>query len=334
MHTGYPLSPMPVRVFGVTVGMPSASMAWFLDRPGLGAYELGREWASLSEVFALPGGLREGLGLLTLPALIGFPFGLARLLRRRPMAGMLVAAVALAVLAFYYAPGASLSRILWPSASSRFLLPLVALAAPVSLLLSRRFVIPLVFGAGFYALNYVHFGWAPREHLDVLAVGSAVAAIGASIWLLYRHAGARTAALAGALLVVLGLVRLDALQTSARAEYLLESFQLHPHPKYWAPVVPLVDDGARHIIALTAGARQDADHWFSYYFLGRRLRNELVHVRAADPEAWWTGLVAARVTEVMSFAPASQELRWMEAAPQRFRRLAGDEQWGLYKLAW
>jgi hypothetical protein len=163
-------------------------------------------------------------------------------------------------------------------------------------------------------------------------VGSAAAAICAAVWLLSRRAGARAAALGGALLIVLGLLRLDARQTEARPVYLQESFQLHPHPKYWAPAASLVDDGARHVIAMTAGARQNSDHWFSYYFLGRRLRNELVHVNAVDPETWWSGLAAAGVTEVMSFLPPSQELRWMEAAPERFRRIAGDEAWGLYRV--
>ena len=54
--------------------------------------------------------------------------------------------------------------------------------------------------------------------------------------------------------------------------------------------------------------------------------------RAADEEAWLARLRAAGSTHVMSFVPASVELAWMASRPDRFRRLAGGAEWGLYQV--
>jgi hypothetical protein len=36
---------------------------------------------------------------------------------------------------------------------------------------------------------------------------------------------------------------------------------------------------------------------------------------------------------VMSFSPASVELRWMESRPDRFRRISGEDgDWGLFAI--
>jgi hypothetical protein len=128
---------------------------------------------------------------------------------------------------------------------------------------------------------------------------------------------------------------------------------LHFIPRYWVKAAELVDtpDTPRKI-AVTAGPRQSADNWFLYYFLGRKLQNQLIHVPptfdghiadvggdedispSGDAHAWLQRLDAERVTHVMSFAPASTELAWMEERPERFQRVIGAPgRWGLFAVA-
>jgi hypothetical protein len=121
----------------------------------------------------------------------------------------------------------------------------------------------------------------------------------------------------------------------------------------WMPAVALVDNPPeRYRIAITSAPTQNADNWFAYPFMGRRLQNEVVYVpisgdghlrhfgseqenadllHTADFWAWNLRLRRAGVTHVMSFSPPGMESAWMAAHPESFERLAGRvDDWSLY----
>jgi hypothetical protein len=52
----------------------------------------------------------------------------------------------------------------------------------------------------------------------------------------------------------------------------------------------------------------------------------------ADLESWIRRLAEAGIEEVISFPPASLELKWMEATPERFEQLANGHGWGMYRF--
>jgi hypothetical protein len=54
---------------------------------------------------------------------------------------------------------------------------------------------------------------------------------------------------------------------------------------------------------------------------------------SANFDAWRMRLAEQGITHVMSFAPASIELGWMEHSPDNFLRLVGDDGvWGLFAV--
>ncbi|HKU36520.1 MAG TPA: hypothetical protein VJR89_00195, partial [Polyangiales bacterium] len=98
------------------------------------------------------------------------------------------------------------------------------------------------------------------------------------------------------------------------------------------------------------GPNRYSDHWLAYFLLGPRLENRVLYVpptrdggiadvgplgdfeSRADEASWHARLLAAKVSAVMSFLPVSLEQRWMEAAPDRYRKMAGTEAWGLFRV--
>ena len=102
-----------------------------------------------------------------------------------------------------------------------------------------------------------------------------VAALLAAGWLVAR---ARSAALAGALFVLLA-TGLQSCQDVTRAITVRDSVVLHNVLRYWSRAASLVDEpGAVHVIAMTSGPRPNPDHWFTYFFLGRRFQNRITYV--------------------------------------------------------
>jgi hypothetical protein len=121
-------------------------------------------------------------------------------------------------------------------------------------------------------------------------------------------------------------------------------YQIAPTPRYWAPAAARLDDVAPGaIIAVTSGPNQNGDNWFTYFFLGARLQNRLTYLSpradgaipprgadSGDRAAWLHRLAQRGVTHVVSFTPPSLEKTWMDADPQHFQRLDGDDAWGAY----
>jgi hypothetical protein len=48
--------------------------------------------------------------------------------------------------------------------------------------------------------------------------------------------------------------------------------------------------------------------------------------------SWLARLRAAKIDEVLTFPPCSIEQGWMAAAPARFEKLAGADDWGLFRI--
>ena len=131
-----------------------------------------------------------------------------------------------------------------------------------------------------------------------------------------------------------------------------KSIVLHRIQKYWRKAAVLVDspDVSRRI-AITSGPSQRSDNWFMYFFLGKRLQNELFYIpvttdgriidfgpdsereKSGDFDSWLSRLYKNKITHVMSFKPTSMELSWMKERPRLFKHLAGNKKtWGLYRL--
>jgi hypothetical protein len=355
-ETGY-LVTMPVQVLGVRLGESDPALAWFLERPGLAPYTWEAEESALEAVFAPPGTATEALGLFSLLPLALFPLGLAIRARRHPLQALLLLGAFLAMLAFYYLPAVSVPRLLWSTNASRFLIGVVLLALPVSFLwcpawpragqLYRRLVLLC---SGFYAWFFAHFLWSAAELQDAPVVLLALVAAGLLAWRLARRSRALALAFAVGFLIA-GGVLLEAHRIATRYVTARESNQLHWQPKYWVDAAQLLDDPAQpHVIALTSGPEQNYDHWFSLYFLGRELQNRLTYLpvsrdgsilpfgstgeleRQADRESWLRRLRRRRVTEVMTFRPLSVEKGWMDGMPERFQKLTGGDDWGLYRI--
>jgi hypothetical protein len=84
--------------------------------------------------------------------------------------------------------------------------------------------------------------------------------------------------------------------------------------------------------------------------MGRRLQNRLRYVvptrdggvahygkggdldQRADRASWLGRLDLAGATEVLTFPPRSIEQGWMDEAGDRFEKLAGKDDWGLYRV--
>jgi hypothetical protein len=143
----------------------------------------------------------------------------------------------------------------------------------------------------------------------------------------------------------------DALQTRIRYPLLESTRHHHVFPRYWRQAAARLDEpGVTHRIAITAGPHQDGDNWHSYFFLGRRLQNTLHYIpvsqngailhfgpkgqrtRRADESAWLARIAERDISEVVSLRPRSLEQDWMEARPERFRKLAGGPDWGLFRI--
>lgn len=350
--TGYPLSPIPVAVLGTTLGKTNRAMSAYLGQAGAEGRTVGAELKTLVDVFAWPP-TTEALGLHTLPLVVGFPFGLAALIRRRPSAGLLIGTMAAGVVVAYYNPGLAVVRATWGTSSSRFLIPLVALGAPLTAMalraprhrwwLQEYLTLGVALNATFIALA---LGLESSQELRLATLASLVAIVA---WL-RLPSGVRVKPLA-AVAVTGVLLATWHWKEANRYTVAANSYTLHPMPKYAIRAAATVDEpSVTHVVAVTAGEYASADNQFLYYFFGRRFQNRLVHVPVPTVEpgespgagdaasgsstaGWIAALRARNVDYVVSLAPAAPELPRLEATPDAFVRLAGtDGEWGVFRV--
>jgi hypothetical protein len=341
-RTGAIFSPLPIRIGELVLGHAPPEVAWMLSRPLPAMDWLAREGKVLLRVFHAPIFRSESLGMVSLAALALAPFGFVRLARRERSAAVALGSALVVSAALYLSPGLAPVRVYWTFSSSRFLLPFFALAVLVAvsgLRSGSRAALFVLRAFALYALaGHLGWGFGRASWLGAAAAEGIVASLAAAFGFRRRGRLAVRLAVTVAALVCLGVAR-DALRHDALAN----DFMIHRDVRAWAGAVPLVDrPGEPRVVAVTSGPKRSLDNWFAYPFFGSRLQNTVVYVppsreggidETANFDDWLPRLRDRGVTEVMSFEPASVELGWMEARPDRFERLSGDGAgWGLYRV--
>jgi hypothetical protein len=286
-----------------------------------------------------------------------FFFGLFVLARRRPLAAAALLAAALAPVLVHFGHGMTPVRLTRAISASRFLVPTLALAVPVSFAWCERGR----FASKTYrwlSLSYplamcvltLGWGWSAWEYRELLWVMLLGGLLGACArWALRRERrfGIAISLLGWLVFCAILQVRRDQTRPAAYTK----SFAMHDLPRFWADGVPFVDEPNQvHRIAITGGPDHDSDKWFYYFFLGRRFQNWVGYVTPtrdrgiaqfgpagdltarADLHSWLPRLRAAKIDEVLTFPPCSIEQSWMEATPERFEKLAGSDAWGLFRI--
>ena len=349
--TGYPLSPMPVQLGPLTLGVASPMMRWYQAR-NLTPGDWEAEKNAALRMLAPLGDFHATLGSMALFPFVLAPLGLIVLARRRPLLALLLSVTAALPVLAHFSAGLSAVRLLRVGSAARFLITAWVQCVPLSLLCAqhaglagRAYRVWLLFYPVTYTLLSLRDGQAPWELRDALCCAVLIA------WavLLLRALPHRLAFCAA--LLVLGLCSLQLRRDQTRFSAYRHSFAIHNAPRYWADAVRQVDLPDRaHRIAVTGGPDQSSDRWQSYFFLGTRLQNSAYYVTPtrdggiahygpggdlearADYSAWLKRLHSARITHVVSFQPRSLEQSWMNGHGEHFEKLAGDAQWGLFAL--
>jgi hypothetical protein len=355
--TGYPLSPLPAQLFGMTLGVASPMMRWYAHRPQLTPYAWDAEKGSLLSIFTPLSRLGETPSSWALVPLLLLPVGLVAFARRRPIAALALTTAALMPVLAHYSEGMIPVRLLRAQSSARFLLPTFALIVPLSLTWCRAWR-PLAVAYRWVLLGYslaqlvlcMRRGWGDWEHRELAIVALALALFVGSVRRLARTRPFRAFGLAIVLCMWfcsgLQLRRDETLGLALQKSYALVNF-----PRFWVEGVALVDEPEHpRTIAITGGPDRSSDKWFHYFYLGRRFQNRMRYViptrdggvahfgkggdldARADRDSWLGRLDESGATEVLTFPPRSLEQRWMEEeVPDRFEKLAGKDDWGLFR---
>jgi hypothetical protein len=340
VDTGYPLSPMPVAVLGVKLGRSSAAIETTLRRPDL-RDDWPAERDALARTFQGPATEKETLGLETVPPFLLFVFAaMPMLLTRRRAVAALLAGVFAINLVIVFSPSFTVVRLQWPEGVSRFWMAAVVAAIPASAAWCTRWPAAgrLYFGyllgfAYFLLLRFAAFGCS-LYCLNAMALVAGLTG-------LVSFAAARVPrarAVVGAVLGIAALTGIAVGRDHNRYEAARNDVAMHQIGRLWVEEAEVLDDGAPHRIAVTAGDNRTASEGLFYFFFGRRLQNEVLYVPvtkdgslvadplhqpagAVDQGAWVRRLRERGVTEVASLEPATLELRWMESSPGIFRPL-------------
>jgi hypothetical protein len=350
---GLPFSPLPVKLLGVTLGEAPPELVWYEE---ISASAGSRLFEALAGDMQSPGFTILGftaIAIYLLPALA----------RRRPMAAVVIGTIMLADWAVFLSPHMSPVRQRFPGTSVRFLLPALVLGVVVAGLLparhprtARAFSYVVYASMAFYLVVWLPYGLTTTCATALFLSATVLLALAVSMrWIACSSLHVVGRALAGSVLVAAALGGLSVLRTVIRPDLLRGEFTNHDLTRYWVDAAIAADDPARPWrIAVTSGPSQRNDNWLVLPFIGRNLQNEAFYVpvsksgdvghfgggstnvdydRSAEYESWWRRLLERRVDAVMSFSPASVELRWMESRPDRFRRISGEEgDWGLFAI--
>lgn len=360
LRTGYPFGGISFEVAGVPLGHSAAS-DWYLLRDGLNAFNIKDEIAALGYVFRAPwsNSVTHLSWVSLLPCVIA-PIGLLKLTTSQPWKAILAISLIGGIAGFYFSPEFSAIRLLWATTNGRLLLPVISMSLLISFYglrfsrnLSNTFGWLLVAATVLHGIRGIVWGWGLYELILVPLVVSCILLISAicirrRIWIsgpTWLERGGLIGMGVFVLLLALQLVR-----DETRYLALKQSTIFHDIPRYWVSAAQALDtpDKPRRI-AVTSGPEQNADNLFLYYFLGKRLQNELVYVAVtADGQiqpllpgptknsnfwAWYARLNDQAVSDVVSFKPSSLELSWMEGRRDLFQRQFGDgSTWGTYRV--
>lgn len=356
LETGYPLSPAPVEVFGIRLGVADALMTWYQDRPELKPFVWEHEKRALALMLSPIGTINESLGVLFCIPLLASLVGFVALVRRRPGAALLIAAAIVSCLLLHFSGSMLVLRMIWPISVSRYLIAMVALTVPLSLAWCRRdrplalaYRLLLLAWPVYGAFYWVRWGSAPWEWRELMIWGVLITMLGATIAFSLKRSY-RVGLLIFVLAWAWGCSALQVRRDQTRDKAYRESTSLHNIPRHWVDAVRFVEEpDVSHRIAVTGGAVKSSDTWFTYFFMGSRLQNELVYIPPTrdgkvgqfmpygdlegrvDRGRWMKTLKERGVTEVLTFTPASLEQAWMDADAGQFKKLAGGADWGLYR---
>jgi hypothetical protein len=354
-ETGYPLSPFPVSVLGCKLGSAAAALTWHQAELAVTPYTWPTEYAALRVLFSPLSHFNESFGALALIPLGVFPLGWFVLAKRRPATALSLLVTAALPVLVHFSRDMSAVRLIAPASVARYMITSLAIVVPISLMVCTSKV-PLARGYRWllllYPLTYIlagfRYGWGAWENREIV-VAAACVLLAAAMLRAVPRARARCA-----LAIVLGMLASMALQARrdhTRPQAFADSFALHESPRYWTAALPFVDvPNKKQSVAITGGPFRRADRWFQYFALGARFQNRLHYVPLsrdgsilqfgpdadfavrADQASWRKRLRDAGISFVMTFAPRSLEQQWMDAAPHAFERLAGDHEWGLYRV--
>lgn len=341
---GRPLWPLHVRVAGIELGAPEATRRPERQLPT--PYTVGAEIGAAYKTFALGAVDKEALGAPTLLPMLVLLGTAPWWLRRRRWQALFGVLPFVASAAIFYLPIFNEMRLGEPNGISRYWLVAVGAALPASVWWCEGgasiFYLGFLRLALFYQLlRFTTFGCSTYD-LDIMAL---VAVALLFLYAAVRRIGftARMFVIPCSIVVLLSYVvkQRDAQRYHAlRRDYVLDGTNT-----YWLPMAQALDDPQQpRRIAVTAGPKPHADHWFTYPLFGRRLQNQVLHIATPDFIAsdlhdspahvqWLQQLAAQNVTHVVSFHPSRHELAWMEQQPQYFRRLAGQNgRWGAFEI--
>lgn len=358
LRTGHPLSPVPLKLFGITFGAFVPELLWLQARPDA-VSTLAKELEVLRALFSFDR-YSPYLGTFMLLPVFLFPAGVVSLWRRNRWAAVMLAVVPLSVVIAFYVPGMKVLRLFWTSSNSRLLFSLVpaaVLGAAIAMSdASKRaklfsamlglLAVVQAFDGMFWGVDGVVLTVQP-----FLALGLILLAV-----LVGRLAVAGKIAAVFALMAFVPLISMPALASfrdRTRADVFEDDGVMtwHSTLRYWSDAARLTDNPARPVrIAVTSGPWQNNDSWLDYAFLGRRFQNTLVYVpisvsgrvhyfdgtelyqRDADYSAWLGRVMDWNVDYVMSFWPTSLEQMWMRQHPEAFEKLSEGKQWGFYRV--
>jgi hypothetical protein len=356
-HLGFPLSPFPARIAGLTLGRIGPALDWISQSE---AWSWDRELVALVRVLGIGAG--PNLGPIAVAVLAAsLPAAMARL-RARPLETSLLIGFAACTAWPYFSKAYAITRVTRYGGNGRFLYGVLVVAAllvaaGIASMGSRRTeraVITLTVAAAVGSaltnliVNASSLEWPAlligAIALPLLVTGIARCRSGAV-------AGTRAAALAGGILLATSLAApsLQSYRSELRYESLDRSRMGHEILTYWTSMAAMLDDPDRaHKLALSQAPFHYAGS-FLYYFMGSRFQNELHFVpptrdggtpelslpedhlrRQRDFEAWFRRLHQKGITHVVVLTPPWHELDWLQANPQDFIFVLGDP--GFYGL--
>ncbi len=355
MKTGRPLSPIPLRIFGVSLGVVNPDLQWIQERSHA-AFSWAREWTTLNALFEW-NPETPSLGPVWAAAFVLFGWALARMWRAGQKRGAVwLAGLAAAFLIAYYHPEMWVLRTFWVTSNARYwiqILPLVAVALSAgaeTVRGGRRVWACAVFAVTLWHASREMFWGVSGVTLDAIPWTVAVLCVcgGTLLFFILRRWWVEMA-FVSVLAVPLLLARLAEYRDRTRWEVYRDegTRSYHGLLRYWVPAAERLDQpGISHRIAVTSAPWQNGDNWLVYPFLGRRFQNELMYVPISESgeivpfdgtpryletshtAAWVARLYRHGVTHVMSFWPPSVEGHWMLSHPQFFVPLSVSRKWG------
>lgn len=359
-ETGRPLSPLPLRMFGISLGVINPDLQWLQIRESA-SFSLRREWDTLRSLFVWDAGTPR-LGLSWAVGFMLWPLGLWKLSRARQgtVAAFFLALIG-AFAAAYYQPEMLVLRTHWATTNARYwiqLLPLVAVLCAYGVEKSLRWgriawAVVVIFVTVAHARIESFWGIGPSVLGVIPVIAGTLFVVGLIV--LWCVARGHMRMLLG-ISIVTGPVALAVVGSYRDAERWRiyadgGTMRLHALLRYWVPAAESLDNPqASRRIAVTSAPWQNGDNWLVYPFLGRRFQNVLVYVpisrdgrmvpfdgsarylETSDPAAWSARLYQNKIGFVMTFWPPSVERYWMLQNRDFFEPVWVGRKWGCFAL--